>query len=73
MMDSGVRTGPDIARALSCGAEFTFMGRTFMYAVGALGDKGGDHIIEMLKMQFRQVMEQVCCDKPEDLQKFRVN
>lgn len=72
MMDSGVRTGPDVARALGCGAEFTFMGRTFMYAVGALGDKGGDHIIEMLKMQFRQVMEQVCCERPEDLQNFRV-
>ncbi|MCX8534057.1 alpha-hydroxy-acid oxidizing protein [Chryseobacterium luquanense] len=40
----------DVACALSCGAEFTFMGRTCMYAVGALGDKGGDHIIEMLKM-----------------------
>lgn len=72
MMDSGVRTGPDVARAISCGAEFTFMGRTFMYAVGALGDQGGDHIIEMLKMQFRQVMEQVCCERPEQLQDFRV-
>src|SRR5690606_29394716 len=43
MIDSGLRSGPDIARALACGADFAFMGRPFMYGVGALGNKGGDH------------------------------
>src|SRR6266516_4388802 len=51
MMDSGIRSGPDIARSLASGAEFTFMGRTFMYGVAALGDKGGDNIIAILKTQ----------------------
>src|SRR5690606_5824242 len=37
MVDSGLRGGPDIARAMASGAEFTFMGRSFMYGVGALG------------------------------------
>ena len=37
MMDSGIRSGPDIARTLASGAAFTFMGRSFMYSVGALG------------------------------------
>lgn len=67
MMDSGIRTGPDAARALASGAEFTFMGRTFMYGVSALGKKGGDHTISILKTQLKQVMEQVCCEKVEDL------
>jgi len=67
MMDSGIRTGPDAARALASGAEFTFMGRTFMYGVSALGKKGGDHTISILKTQLQQVMEQVCCEKVEDL------
>lgn len=40
MIDSGLRSGPDIGRALASGAEFTFMGRPFMYGVGALGKKG---------------------------------
>ena len=39
MVDSGLRGGPDIARAMASGAEFTFMGRSFMYGVGALGKK----------------------------------
>lgn len=67
MMDSGIRSGPDIARAMACGAKFTFMGRSFMYGTAALGQKGGDHTISMLKMQFKQVMDQLCCDRVEDL------
>ena len=62
MMDSGLRSGPDVARALACGAEFTFMGRSFMYGVAALGDKGGNQIISILKTQLQQVMEQICCE-----------
>lgn len=61
MMDSGIRTGPDIARALASGAEFAFLGRTFMYGVSALGSKGGDHTISILKTQLFQVMEQIGC------------
>jgi L-lactate dehydrogenase (cytochrome) len=67
MLDGGVRTGPDIARALACGAKFTFMGRPFMYGVSALGKKGGNHTMAMFKAQFKQAMEQLCCEKPENL------
>lgn len=72
MMDSGVRSGPDVARALASGAEFAFMGRTFMYSVAALGDQGGEHAIGMLKTQLRQVMDQVCCPHIEDFPQFLI-
>ncbi|WP_228852957.1 alpha-hydroxy acid oxidase [Aegicerativicinus sediminis] len=67
MMDSGLRSGPDIARTIATGAKFTFMGRSFMYGAAALGDQGGDHTISMLKTQFKQVMDQLCCEKVSDL------
>ena len=67
MMDSGIRTGPDIACSLASGAEFTFLGRSFMYGVAALGREGGHHTISILKKQFQQVMEQLCCERVEDL------
>jgi L-lactate dehydrogenase (cytochrome) len=67
IMDSGIRTGPDVARTIASGADFAFMGRTFMYGVAALGDEGGDHTISILKTQFKQVMEQVNCARVEDL------
>jgi len=66
MMDSGLRSGPDVARALASGADFTFMGRTFMYGVSALGKEGGNHTISILKTQLQQVMDQICCKKVED-------
>jgi len=62
MLDSGVRSGPDVACALATGAKFAFMGRSFMYGVGALGARGGDHTITMLKRQLQQVMEQIACE-----------
>jgi L-lactate dehydrogenase (cytochrome) len=67
LMDSGIRSGPDVARALASGAEFTFMGRSFIYGVAALGKQGGDHTIAILKTQLKQVMEQVGCEETKDL------
>ena len=67
MMDSGIRGGADIARVLAHGANFTFLGRSFMYGVSALGTKGGNHTITMLKKQLTQVMEQLSCKKIYDL------
>ena len=66
MLDSGLRSGPDIARALASGAQFTFLGRSFMYGVAALGKEGGDHTIAILKTQLQQVMQQICCERVED-------
>lgn len=66
MMDSGIRTGPDIASTLASGAEFAFLGRSFMYGVAALGSQGGHHTISMLKTQLKQVMEQIGCEKVSD-------
>jgi L-lactate dehydrogenase (cytochrome) len=69
MMDSGIRSGVDVARAMASGADFTFLGRTFMYSVAALGKQGGNHAIGILKIQLQQVMEQLCCEKTGDFKK----
>ena len=67
MMDSGIRSGSDVARALASGAKFTFLGRSFMYGTAALGNKGGNHTITLLKTEIKQIMEQLCCERVEDL------
>jgi L-lactate dehydrogenase (cytochrome) len=72
MIDSGLRSGSDIARSLASGADFTFMGRPFMYGVAALGEKGGEHTIAILKAQLQQVMEQLCCERIEDFPQFLI-
>ncbi|MCC6280003.1 MAG: alpha-hydroxy-acid oxidizing protein [Saprospiraceae bacterium] len=72
MMDSGIRSGPDVARALASGAEFAFLGRSFMYGVAALGNAGGQHTISILKTQLQQVMDQWSCERVGDLPKHLV-
>ena len=66
-MDGGIRSGPDVARSLATGAKFTFMGRSFIYGVSALANKGGDHTISLLKTELQEVMEQLCCERVGDL------
>lgn len=67
MLDSGLRSGPDVARGIAAGADFTFMGRSFMYSVAALGNEGGDHAIAITKTQLQQVMEQIGCESINEL------
>jgi len=74
MLDGGIRSGVDLARAHAVGSEFNFMGRPFMYGVGALGNAGGEHTINMFKAHLFQVMKQLSISKidefPKRLQKI---
>lgn len=67
MMDSGIRSGPDIARSIAAGADFAFLGRAFMYGIAAMGTDGAVHTIQILKKQFRQILEQLNCSKTANL------
>lgn len=66
MLDGGIRSGVDLARAHAVGSDFNFMGRPFMYGVGALGNEGGEHTINMFKTHLYQVMKQLSLSKIED-------
>lgn len=70
MMDSGIRSGTDIANVLASGAEFTFLGRSFMYGVSALGNNGGEQVMHILTQELKQVMEQIGCQNTNDLPLF---
>jgi L-lactate dehydrogenase (cytochrome) len=48
MLDSGIRRGTDVVKALALGASFVFLGRPFLYAA-AVGDEAGvGHAINVL-------------------------
>lgn len=59
MIDSGVRTGDSIVKALANGADFVFLGRPFLYAIGAARAKGLNEVFELLKEDVSNVMAQV--------------
>jgi L-lactate dehydrogenase (cytochrome) len=48
MMDSGIRRGTDILKALALGAKFVFVGRPFNYAAAIAGEAGVRHAINVL-------------------------
>ncbi|CAN0627046.1 L-lactate dehydrogenase [Burkholderia multivorans] len=49
MMDSGIRRGADVLKALALGARFVFLGRPFMYAAAVGGAPGVRHAIALLR------------------------
>ncbi|MEH6446867.1 MAG: alpha-hydroxy acid oxidase [Oceanospirillaceae bacterium] len=67
--DGGIRSGLDIAKMLSLGADFVLLGRPFIYACAALGDKGGEHIMNILKDELRSAVSQMGCSDLEGVQK----
>jgi isopentenyl diphosphate isomerase/L-lactate dehydrogenase-like FMN-dependent dehydrogenase len=59
LLDSGIRSGLDIVRALALGAKAVLTGRPFLFGVGALGPIGGTHVLELLIDETRMAMGQI--------------
>jgi L-lactate dehydrogenase (cytochrome) len=55
-LDSGVRRGSDIAKALALGARAVLVGRPFLYGMGALGPPGAARAFEMLRDELDNCM-----------------
>jgi 4-hydroxymandelate oxidase len=57
-IDSGVRRGSDIFKALALGADAVGIGRPYVWGLGAFGQQGVDKVIDLLLDEFRMVMRQ---------------
>lgn len=47
-LDSGIRSGQDVLKALAMGAKGTFIGRAFIYGLGAMGQQGVTKALEVI-------------------------
>ena len=56
MMDSGVRRGTDVLKALALGAQFVFIGRPFICAAAIAGVPGVLHVIKLLREEIDRDM-----------------
>jgi L-lactate dehydrogenase (cytochrome) len=48
-MDGGIRSGQDVLRATALGAKGTYIGRAWLYALGAMGEAGVIKALELIK------------------------
>ncbi len=55
-MDSGIRTGQDVFKAIALGAKSTHIGRAYIYGLGAMGEAGVTKALEIMQKELDTTM-----------------
>ncbi len=61
-IDGGIRTGQDVLKAKALGADGTYIGRAFVYGLGAMGEKGVTTALEVIRKELDMTMA-LCGEK----------
>jgi (S)-mandelate dehydrogenase len=72
IIDSGVRSGVDVARAIALGANAGFAGKAFLWSLGALGADGPAHMIDLFKEDLSATLGQLGCYNVDELRSVKV-
>jgi L-lactate dehydrogenase (cytochrome) len=73
ILDSGIRSGQDVMRALALGADAAMAGKSFLWAVGALGDEGPAHLIDLYIDELRASLGQIGAHTPAEARKATIH
>ena len=68
LMDSGIRSGTDVVRALALGASAALAGKAFLWSLGALGLEGPGHVIDLLNDETQAALGQIGAHTPTQAQ-----
>ena len=66
-MDGGIRSGQDVLKALALGAKSTFIGRSYIYGLGAMGQEGVTRALEVIHKELDVSMALCGVQKATDL------
>lgn len=67
LLDSGVRHGSDVVKAVARGAKAVLIGRATLYGIAAAGEAGASKVLAMLAAQFEKNMGYVGCRRVDEL------
>ena len=56
LFDGGIRSGQDVLKAVALGARGTFIGRAFLYGLGAMGEKGVTATLDIIRKELDTTM-----------------
>jgi isopentenyl diphosphate isomerase/L-lactate dehydrogenase-like FMN-dependent dehydrogenase len=73
ILDSGVRSGQDAMRALALGADAVMAGKSFLWAIAALGDEGPAHLIDLYIDELRASLGQIGAQSPAEARKATIH
>ncbi|MFD1344484.1 alpha-hydroxy acid oxidase [Litorisediminicola beolgyonensis] len=54
--DSGIRSGQDVLKAIALGAKATYIGRAYVYGLGAMGQQGVERALEVIRAELDSSM-----------------
>ncbi|XP_037529248.1 2-Hydroxyacid oxidase 1-like [Rhipicephalus sanguineus] len=66
-LDSGVRTGGDVVKALALGARAVFVGRPVLWGLAYDGKQGVDRVLQILREELERTMQLLGCSDIRDL------
>jgi len=72
LVDSGVRRGTDIVKALALGASGVMIGRPYVWGLSVAGEQGVAHVLQLLKNEFALAMALCGCVKVSDIKREMV-
>ena len=72
LLDSGIRRGSDIVKALALGARAVLIGRAYAYGLGAAGGAGVARAIEILRTDVMRTMKLLGCASVRELDRSYV-
>ncbi|WP_189616043.1 alpha-hydroxy acid oxidase [Pigmentiphaga litoralis] len=55
-MDGGIRSGQDVLKAVALGAKGTYIGRSMLYGLGAMGEAGVHHALRIIQRELDLTM-----------------
>ncbi len=67
LLDSGVRRGTDVLKALALGAKAVLIGRPYVWALSAGGEAAVSHVIQLLQDEFTNAMIAAGCQTVEEI------